>query len=110
MVTLLKHENNRALSMVKLLSLYNDTKGTVSVLSRCAENNRWETEGASIAQWLAYLGQHTPKVGILASGPSCPGSIPSIPQKNLRGKIVAVAEVNQPRCLEESEKWLENVD
>ena len=67
MITLLKHENNRALSMVKLLSLFRDTKGTVPVLLRCAENKRWETEGASLAQWLAYLGQHRTLVSILGA-------------------------------------------
>ena len=36
--------------------------------------------------------------------------IPSIPPKNFRGKISDVAEVNQQRWLEESGKWLENVD
>ena len=43
-------------------------------------------------------------VGILTSGPSCPGSIPSFP------KIFNIAEVNQPYCSLESGQWLENVD
>ena len=35
-----------------------------------------------------------------------PGSIPSIPKKILRKKIVDAAEVNQLRFLEESGQWL----
>ena len=37
--------------------------------------------------------------------PAAPGSIHSIPEKN-----VNVTEVNQRGCLEESGHWLENVD
>ena len=46
----------------------------------------------------------------LASRPSLPGFNSQHSQKFSRGKIVAVAEVNQRRCLEESGLWLENVD
>ena len=42
--------------------------------------------------------------------PAVSGLIPSIPQKISEEIIVAVAEVNQLRCFEESEQWLENVD
>ena len=49
-------------------------------------------------------------VSILASRPSCPRFDSQRSQKNFRGKIVNVAEVNQLRCLEKSEQWLENVD
>ena len=49
-------------------------------------------------------------VCILASGPSFPGSIPSIPQKISEDKIVDVAEVNQWHCLEESKQGFENFD
>ena len=38
------------------------------------------------------------------------GLIPNIPQKISEEKNVAVAEVYQPHCLEESGQWLENVD
>ena len=55
-------------------------------------------------------GQHTTMVRILASRPSCPCFESMCSQKNFRAKIVDVAEVNQWRCLEESGKWLENVD
>ena len=40
-------------------------------------------------------GQHSTMVCILASGPSCPGSIPSILEFFFREKIVDLAEVNQ---------------
>ena len=40
---------------------------------------------------------------ILASGPSCPGLIPSVP-------IIKVAEVKSTARLEESGQWLANVD
>ena len=49
-------------------------------------------------------------VGILASGPSCPGFDSKHSQKKLREKIVDVAEVYQLCCLEESGQWLQNVD
>ena len=49
-------------------------------------------------------------VCILASGPSFPGSIPSIPEKISEDKIVDVAEFNQWRCLEESQQGLEIFD
>ena len=42
--------------------------------------------------------------------PAAQGFIPSVPRKNSEEKIVNVAEVNQWRCLEESRKWLENVN
>ena len=48
-------------------------------------------------------------VSILAQYTVCQGSIPSIPEKFSEEKIVAVAEVNQWLCLEESGQWLENV-
>ena len=47
---------------------------------------------------------------ILASKPAAPGLIPSVPKKFSEEKIVDVAEVNQRRCLEESEQWLSNDD
>ena len=56
------------------------------------------------------MGQISPTVSILASRPTAPNSIPSIPQKISDEYIVNVAKVNQWRCLEESEQWLENVD
>ena len=40
--------------------------------------------GGSIAQWFAYL----------LLDPAAPGSIPSVPEKLLRGKIVNVAEAS----------------
>ena len=46
---------------------------------------------------------------ILAYPPTSPGSFPSI-QKNFRGKIIDVSEVNQRCWLEEIGQWLENVD
>ena len=49
-------------------------------------------------------------VRILATGPSCPSSDPSSPKIFSEEKIVDVAEVNEWRCFEESEQWLENVD
>ena len=39
---------------------------------------------------------------ILASGPSCPGSIPTVP-------IIKVVDVKSAARLEESGQWLENV-
>ena len=54
----------------------------------------------SLAQLLAYL------IPDLAA----PGSIPSVPKKFQRKKIVDVGEVNQQRSSEESGEWLENVD
>ena len=51
-------------------------------------------------------------VSIRASGPSCPG-FDSQGSRNYfcdLTKFVAVTEVNQQRCLEESGQWLENVD
>ena len=53
-------------------------------------------------------GKHSTKV--LASHPTAPGLIPSVPTKKFRGKIINVAEVNQRRWLEESGQWQENVD
>ena len=41
-------------------------------------------------------------VSILASRPSCPGSIPSIPKILSDGKIDNIAEVHQQHWLEES--------
>ena len=49
------------------------------------------------------------KGSILASHPTAPGSIPSL-SKKIKGKIIHAAEVNQRRCLEESEQWLVNGD
>ena len=37
--------------------------------------------------------------------PAVLSSIPSTPQKNLKEKIVDVAEVNQRCCIEESGRW-----
>ena len=53
-------------------------------------------------------GKHSTEV--LACHPADPGSIPSVPPKKFRGKIINVAEVNQRRWLEESGQWQENVD
>ena len=47
------------------------------------------------------------RLAYLLREPAAPDSIPSINVK--RKKIVDVAEVNQRPCLEESVKWLENV-
>ena len=55
--------------------------------------------GGSIAQWLSYL----------LLDPSATGLIPSVPVVFSEKIIVDVAEVNQRRCLEESQLWLENV-
>ena len=49
-------------------------------------------------------------VSILASEPSCPGFDSKHSQKNFRGEIINVAEVNQWCCLEESGQLLENDD
>ena len=49
-------------------------------------------------------------VGILASGPSCPGFNSQHSQKNSQEQIVDVAEVNQWRWLEESGQWIKSVD
>ena len=38
-----------------------------------------------------------------------PGSNPGVPKKNSEDKIVDVTKVNQWRCLEESEQWLESI-
>ena len=57
----------------------------------------YETGG--IAQWLAYLLRE----------PAALVSIPIILEIFPEEKIVAVAEVYQLCCLEESEQWLENV-
>ena len=38
------------------------------------------------------------------------GLIPRVPEKNFRGKIIDVAEVNQQHWIEERGQWLENVD
>ena len=43
---------------------------------------------------------------MLATHPAAPGLIPSIPQKNFKGKIIDVAEVNQQHRLEESGQGL----
>ena len=45
-------------------------------------------------------------VCILAKGPSCP----RFDSPHSWEKIGNVTEVNQRRCLEESEQWLEKVD
>ena len=45
----------------------------------------------------------------LLPDPPAPGSIPIIPEKNFREKIIDVAEVDQQRFLEGSWQWLENV-
>ena len=42
--------------------------------------------------------------------PAAPGLIPSIPEFFSEENIVDVVEVNQWHRIEESEKWLENVD
>ena len=42
--------------------------------------------------------------------PAAPGLIPSIPEFFSEEKILDVVEVNQWHHIEESEKWLENVD
>ena len=55
-------------------------------------------------------GQHSTMVSKLASGPSCTRFDSQHSQKNFRGKIIDVAEVNQRRWLEESGQWHENVD
>ena len=55
---------------------------------------------SSIARWSAYL----------LLDLAAPGSIPSVPPKNSEERLINVAEVNQQRCLEEREQWLENVD
>ena len=49
--------------------------------------------------------EHSAMVSILAYWPSCPGF-----DSQLSRKIVDVAKVNQWRCFEESDQWLENVD
>ena len=49
-------------------------------------------------------------VSIPASRPSCTGLILSVPEIFSEETSFNVAEVNQQRCLEESEQWLENVD
>ena len=54
----------------------------------------------SIAQWLAYL----------RPDPAAPGSIPSFTGILSVQKIIDVAEAIPWRRLEESERWLENVD
>ena len=46
----------------------------------------------------------------MVSRPSCTGFNPQHTQNSLRKKNVAVAEVNQRPCLEESGQWLENGD
>ena len=46
----------------------------------------------------------------LASGPSCPGFNSQHSPKNVIGKSVNVANVNQWHCLKESGQWLEKVD
>ena len=56
--------------------------------------------GVSMTQWLAYL----------LLDPAAPGLIPSIHKFFSDENIVIVAESNQRWCLEESGKWLENVD
>ena len=50
------------------------------------------------------LGAAQQRGSVLASHPTAPGLIPSIP------KIINVAKVNQWRYLEESGQWLEHVD
>ena len=59
----------------------------------------FDGKGGSIAQWLAYLLPNS----------AAPGLIHNVP-KFLDEKIVDGDEINQCRCLEESEQWLENVD
>ena len=56
--------------------------------------------GWKIAQWLANL----------LLNPAAMGLNPSDPDFFSEEKRVGVAEVNQQRCLEESEERLENVD
>ena len=51
-------------------------------------------------QWLAYL----------LPDPAALGSIPGIPKKISKEKIVNVVAVNQWHCREERGQWLENVD
>ena len=52
-------------------------------------------------------GQYGPMVSI---EPAAPGSVPSTAKKIHRKKIVDAAEVNQRCCVQESGKWLEDVD
>ena len=42
--------------------------------------------------------------------PAAPDSIPNIPKIYSAEKIADVDEMNQRRCLEESEQWFENVE
>ena len=61
--------------------------------------------GQDVPKRITYYtpwGQHVTMVSMLASRPSCPGSIPSFPQKFADIKIVDVVEVNRWRCLEDS--------
>ena len=53
---------------------------------------------------------YKPALHILAFHPAALDSIPSIPPKNFRGKVIDVAEVNQRHWVEESGLWHENVD
>ena len=54
-------------------------------------------------------GQHSTIVGIIASGPSCPGFDSQHSQKKFKVKIVNVSEFNQQCSLVERGQWLENV-
>ena len=54
----------------------------------------------SVAQWFAHLLRYR----------AVPGLIPHIPESFSWEKNGNVAEVNQRRCLEKSEQWLEKVD
>ena len=63
------------------------------------------TEEGGRVRWAA---KH--RGSILASHPAALGSIPSVPQKNFRGNIIKIAEVNQRNRFEKSGQWHENVD
>ena len=58
---------------------------------------------------LGWWGLHSTEVPYLLLNQQPRGLILNVPQKKFTGKIIDVAQVNQPPWLEESGQWLENV-
>ena len=89
-----------SLSMVMLkgLQFFDGSK----LIEKTAENR--------VVKLIKYWGQHSTKVSILTSRPSCPRFCAKHYDIFSEKKIVNVAEVNQLRWLEESGQWIENVN
>ena len=100
----IKHSSNKT-----LLSLPRKADCHVAVKHGGQKSSGQNIKLAESKQ-LTVLWQHSAMVSVIASGPSYPGFHSQRSQKNFRGRVVDVAEVNQPSCLEESGQWLGIID